>query len=263
MFTRALSLMEDTESTSDRDQEIKNDLSNSLQSEDPRVAKLQRLRLEHKGAAPSRRTLLQLVLFHKDAKCCNFRDKIFVVHSLAPDCCSSAVQVDYKCSAYTLCTPLLIYEMTFCDARSNFLARSYQPHELILRGCALQHGSENSFDLGEFSPAVWDGDAGLSSKLVKGYFSHTAFLEGKPIILSPLLPPIPRERGLHLANQKIHLAKQKKSTPRLKRLACRVRRGFTRNYGKLKPAHLCMLAKQLEITKLSIEKQLIARYSLV
>jgi hypothetical protein len=110
-------------------------------------------------------SLLSLLWIHKDAKCMDVRDKVFGMHSFAPECCRQCVPVDYTCSAYTLCRRLLEHDIHFhFNERRNggsdrLVRRSLDLHGLILRGALAQIQSKNPFELG--SP-------GLGTELQRG-----------------------------------------------------------------------------------------------
>lgn len=59
---------------------------------------------------------LFLILYkYRDANCMESRDKIFGLHSLAPECCRAAVPVDYTCASYDLYSMLLKHHVFHGD----------------------------------------------------------------------------------------------------------------------------------------------------
>jgi hypothetical protein len=106
------------------------------------------------GPATELASLLSLLWTHKDAKCVDVRDKVFGMHSFAPECCRAAIPVDYQCTAYTLCRRLLDHDIYFhSDGRRNggkerIVRRSLDLHGLIVQGAHSQLHSKNPFEVG-------------------------------------------------------------------------------------------------------------------
>ncbi|KAE9373284.1 hypothetical protein N431DRAFT_438584 [Stipitochalara longipes BDJ] len=124
---------------------------------DSAAMKICRQRRAHMESGPVTElaSLLSLIWVHKDAKCVDIRDKVFGMHSFAPECCRLCVPVDYTCSAYTLCRRLLEHDIQFhSDGRRNggrdiLVRRSLNLHDLLVKGALSQvHSKKNSFEIG-------------------------------------------------------------------------------------------------------------------
>jgi hypothetical protein len=123
---------------------------------DSAAMKICRQRRAHTESGPVTElaSLLSLLWIHKDAKCVDIRDKVFGMHSFAPECCRLCVPVDYTCSAYTLCQRLLEHDIHFhSDGRRNggrdrLVRQSLNLHGLIVKGALNQIHSKNSFEVG-------------------------------------------------------------------------------------------------------------------
>lgn len=121
---------------------------------DSGVAKLCRQRLaanKEMSSQNNRVSLLFLMHSHDRAQCADVRDKIYGLHSFAPECCRIAVPVDYACSAYELCRRLIEHEILHHEPRGTSMSHSYRLHQMVIHGAIQQQNSRMAFDIGSMS----------------------------------------------------------------------------------------------------------------
>lgn len=100
-------------------------------------------------------SLLNLMEIHIHAQCADVRDKIYGLHSFAPECCRRAIPVEYSCSAYKLCGRLLIHEMLqHTTIPKSFIETAHRLRCLLVDGATNQHGSHVAFDKGTWEASV-------------------------------------------------------------------------------------------------------------
>lgn len=88
-------------------------------------------------------SLKSLMETHVEAQCADVRDKVYGLHSLAPDCCRRAVPVDYSCSAYELYGRIVAHEMARHKIRrSKHAESSYRLHKLMVDGSRIQRAPD-------------------------------------------------------------------------------------------------------------------------
>lgn len=87
--------------------------SDSIRNSPATVLCLRRQNNENRPTSrqPVRQSILLLFENHLHSECADIRDKIYGLHSLAPECCREAILVDYSCSAQQLCHRVLEHEV--------------------------------------------------------------------------------------------------------------------------------------------------------
>lgn len=152
------------------------------------ASSLCRQRLLVKGKSPvqeARFSLLSLMQVHIQAQCADVRDKIYGLHSFAPECCRQAVPVDYSCSAYELCGRLLVHEiLQHTPKPETFMDTAHQLQHLFVGGCVEQHSSQMAFDAGTWEASV----SKLSHRAITTQVSVSRY--GKVVWTSPPLSEI-------------------------------------------------------------------------